>query len=75
MTLTDHEGGVVAQSQQPEAQSMEDVHKPSHSGILAKRHQPNSFLVQDPLVVHKTNTLQLHKHGGSFNTVCVCVCV
>ena len=60
---TYHEGCVVTERQQSQSHPVQYVDHPSHSCILAKRHQPHPSVVMDTLIVHQSDPL------------CVRVCV
>lgn len=58
-----HEWCVVSQGKQSQPKTMQDVDHPRYTGRLSKRHQPHSLIIQNSLVVDKTNALGKDKEG------------
>jgi hypothetical protein len=52
-----HKRSVVAQRQQPQTQTMQNVHHPSHTSILSERHQPLTVGIHQLFIVNQTDVL------------------
>ena len=58
LARTHHEGRVVAQGEQPQPETVEDVYHPSHARVLAESDDPLPSLVHQLFVVDQSNVLK-----------------